>query len=697
MSRNKRKKQRAQRSRRKKAVLSSISNQESLDGKPPQFLLDAQAALNAGQAGEAIAILKQGASEDSFAAYSGIGDIYLLGKENEKAMEWLQKAHKCRPDSIGVVISMAVALEELGRKDDAVERLSKTLILQRGEKSLSSLTQALLQMDCYNKAVETLQKMIEADGARTDVMFVLATLFKQTRQLEMAKTWYRKILELEDNLATYNQLAGCYRQQGHMSKAIEYFRKATKFYPDNIALWNNLSNTLIETGKIQEGIDLLRKAIEKVPDSSIAHGNLLFHMHHLPKIDQQTMFDEHKRWGRLYSPLTRRRTSHSNTPDPDRRLRIGYISADFCMHSVAYFFESLLNRHDRREVEVYGYGSVKLPDHVTTRLVSKFDNYQNIHGMNDELAANAIEYDKIDILVDLSGHTGGARLSVLAYKPAPIQVSYLGYPDTTGMDAIDYRLTDSVADTPQSQQFYTEELVFLPQCFLCYTPSEFASPAAVSPVAGNGYITFGSFNNNCKINPPLIAIWAEILKANENSRLLLKFRAGRDDEFRQVCLQQFEESGISPERITISGWLSLSDHLKLYNRVDISLDTYPYNGTTTTCEALWMGVPVISLFGESHMSRVSLSILTQLGLEFFAASTPDEYIAKATALAAKPDSLAKIRASMRTRIANSGLCDAKAYAGNVEAAYRKMWHKWCKTQAVNVSSKKTLRSAISID
>jgi predicted O-linked N-acetylglucosamine transferase (SPINDLY family) len=347
---------------------------------------------------------------------------------------------------------------------------------------------------------------------------------------------------------------------------------------------------------------------------------------------------------------------------------------------VAYFFEPILDGHDRQDVEVYGYGNVEFPDEITERLIEKFDCYRDIRSLDDQAAAELVERDRIDILVDLAGHVGDNRLLVMARKPAPIQLTYLGYPDTTGLTAIDYRLTDVLADPPDSgaQRFYTEELAFLPDGFLCYRPPDFASALSPLPAADADLLTFGSFNNGSKINPPLIRMWADLLRANPNSRLLLKLKGGDDPLIAANYLERFEETGLNCDRVDIIGWKTPEEHLKAYAQVDIALDTYPYNGTTTTCEALWMGVPVISLVGECHASRVGLSILTRLGLEFFAASTPQEYIAKATALATNLPALARIRRTMRARIAASGLCHAKGFARQIEAAYRRMWYRWCR-------------------
>jgi len=541
--------------------------------------------------------------------------------------------------------------------------------------------------------VEVVRKIVAEDPSQTNVVLALALMFTKTGRLRKAEEWYEKLLEREPHALVYNELGRICRFTGRLSQAIQYRRKTVEAEPDNAIHLSNLGCDLMRAGQKQEGINLMRKALERAPGNEAIRSNLLFYLHHLPNLDQQALFDEHKQWGRIHAPISRTRTSHDNVPDPDRRLRVGYVSPDFCAHSVSYFFESLLDEHDAAAVETFGYGNVVCPDKFTERIKPKFDHYRNISMVDDKTVVNMVEADQIDILVDLAGHTSHNKLPVFASKPAPIQVTYLGYPDTTGIRQIDYRLTDELADPPELQQFYTEELVFLPDGFLCYRTPVFGSAVASLPVGQTGRITFASFNNGTKINLFLIALWAQVLKATDNSRLLLKFNGGDDEEVRDYYFRDFERFGIGRDKLIIMGQRPAVDHLLLYGMVDIALDTYPYNGTTTTCEALWMGAPVVSLAGKCHVSRVGLSILTRLGLEFFVASTPKEYLAKATALAAKPDALAEIRASMRKRIADSTLCDAKTFTRSVEAAYRKMWHKWCKNRGVEIADNKLKQMA----
>ncbi|HIJ53672.1 MAG TPA: FkbM family methyltransferase [Planctomycetes bacterium] len=568
------------------------------------------------------------------------------------------------------------------RVDTSEEFLPEFLIMAREALQSGRIDEARELINDDN--IKIAREMVEKNPSRMAVMYILAMTLVGIGRLAAAEEWYLKILERNPHWAVYNELANIKEKTGRRTEAMEYRRKALEANPDSGVLLNNYGMDLARMGETQQGIDLLRKAQEKIPDFPVIHSNLLFFMHYMPDSDCQLLFDEHKRWARMQGPTTLARTSHDNVPDPDRRLRIGYISPDFRSHSVAYFFEILLDECNHEAVENYGYSNVEQPDKVTERLKFKFDHFRNTYSVSDEAVVEMIEKDKIDILVDLAGHTGNNRLPVLAHKPAPIQVTYLGYPDTTGMEQIDYRLTDELADPPESQQFYTEELLYLPDGFLCYKPAGYAPPVAPLPVLKNGYITFGSFNNNCKVNPFIMSIWAEVLKVNDNSRFVMKFKGGHDETLRDYYLRKFEELGINTDRIDIHGVKRPVEHLKLYNQIDIALDTYPYNGTTTTFEALWMGVPVISLVGQHHMSRVGSTILTRFGMGFLAADTPENYLIRATALAAKTDTLAGMRAIMRRTIAGASLCNTNKFVRNVEAAYQQMWRRWCRSRDVEV-------------
>ncbi len=538
--------------------------------------------------------------------------------------------------------------------------------------------------------IEQARRKAQEDRRHADIIFLmLALIFQKTRQLKKAAKWYEKILEHQQNALVLNELGCIYQNTGRISEAMEYRRRALEVDPSIPGICSNYAADLMLAGRTEEGIAVLQDALQVNPENKIIHSNLLWYLHYLPDQDPQMLLEQHKRWGQIHAPPSMARDNHANTPDPDRKLRIGYISPDFRKHSVAYNFEAFLSGRNSEEAEVYGYASVSHPDEMTERLRKKFDHYRNVFGIGDSEVADLIQQDKIDILVEIGGHTGDNRLGVLAYKPAPIQVDYGGL-NTTGLEQIDYRLTDSLLDPPERHKFYVEESVCLPGGLFCYSPPDFAPSVAPLPAEHNGYITFGSFNGSLKINRHILSLWAQVLKANEDSRLLMKFPGARDQNMKEMFLKQFEEMGIAAGRIQVERWRPSVEHLELYGQVDIALDTYPFNGCITTLEGLWMGVPIVSLVGKnSLLSRSGLSILSRIGLEFFAAATPDEFVAKAAAIAQNLPALARIRATLRNRMAAGTLCDAKGYAESLETAYREMWYCWCRSRGVDVPQKQS--------
>jgi len=559
---------------------------------------------------------------------------------------------------------------------------------------------ALVDCGCVGQAKKLLieeeiqKKLANINEARTKfyVRYTVAVLLDRTDQVERAAKYYTDMLNIPE-VSRVKELFALYRKAGMLcakcgkcTQAVEHLTKADQLEPDNPETLNCLAGSIMTFGRIEESMDLLRKAITINPQIRTAYSNLLFDYNYLPDVKSSEIFEESKKWAQIQVPTTLACTNHDNSLDPYRKLRIGYISPDFRKHSVTFYFESLLDGHDRNKFEIYGYGNIVKSDQATDRLIDKFDFYRDIYKVDDEEVGEFIRSDSIDILVDLAGHTGRNRLHVLAYKPAPIQVTYLGYPNTTGMTQVDYRLTDAIADTPDQQQYYTEKLVFLPNGFLCYNPGELQPTVKSLPMLHKDYIAFGSFNNINKLSPVIIKIWVDILNAVPNSRLILKFTQGKDSQVREYYYNLFAEHGLEnpKERIMIFRWLELSEHFELYNNVDIALDTYPYNGTTTTCQALLMGVPVITLVGSRHSSRVGLDILSRLDMQFFAARTPEEYVKKAVVLASKPEALTQIRATMLQRLAASPLCNYELISNDIENAYRQMWHDYCRSKGIEI-------------
>ena len=412
------------------------------------------------------------------------------------------------------------------------------------------------------------------------------------------------------------------------------------------------------------------------PDFEAAHSNLLTGLNYDPDIDPERLLDEHRRWAQVHERV-RVLTPCSTDSTPDRRLRVGYVSPDFRHHAVAHFLKPIFAHHDK--VEVYCYAEIRNPDAVTGYFQSRAQGWRSTVGYTDEQVAEQVRRDQIDILVDLAGHTFGNRLAVFAYKPAPVQITYLGYPSTTGLSTIDYRLTDPIADPPGEQVRHTETLVRLPRAF-CYAPPENAPLVGPLPAATSGHVTFGSFHSLSKLNSRVIDLWCTILRAVPSAQLLI-FR----DTLRGSALDsigsQFGKRGIDPDRVLLShipeGGKTF---LSLYHKVDIALDPFPWSGHTTTCEALWMGVPVITLYGDRYAGRMAACVLAALDLQELIADTFNKYLAIAVDWATDLDRRTRLRLELRERMLASPLCDGRTFTLSLEETYRQLWRRWCATR-----------------
>ena len=485
------------------------------------------------------------------------------------------------------------------------------------------------------------------------------------------------------NPTSNNALVGLgmvYRLLGEISKSNEILLRATEIRPDSGEAWHELAITRGMMGRIQEAKEFSFRAIAADPNNSEV-GRALLYLLFYRQPDPNEIFNCHTKWAkRLNQEIT---PSFSECiAAPEKRLRIGLVSPDFKRHSVSYFIECLLQHMDRSQFELWAYSNLVKEDSRTVDFKRYFYRWRDIFSMECDQVVKQIRKDRIDFLFDLSGHTQHNRLDVFAKKPAPIQVSWIGYPGTTGLDTIDYRFTDALADpVGETDCYYTEKLWRLPQSFLCYTPVDTVPDVAEAPCLKHGIITFGSFNQRKKLSDDCIRLWANVLKAVPNSRMLVKSIVGLGEpglrhEFRQL----FEQEGVSGERILIDSAIGAYEkHLEKYSGIDIALDTIPYNGTTTTCEALWMGVPVITLAGNQHVSRVGVSLLTNAGLSDLIAQSEDEFVNIAVNLAGNFDKLSAIRKALRDSIKPSRLFNAKAMAQDVSDALRSMWRDYCST------------------
>jgi protein O-GlcNAc transferase len=418
-----------------------------------------------------------------------------------------------------------------------------------------------------------------------------------------------------------------------------------------------------------------RRSLEILPDRAI-HSDLLFDMNYLADSTPESMYAEAGRWNSLYAaPLASGIVAHANSRDPDRRIRIGYVSPDVHQHTIMKFLLPVFEHHDRSQFDVFVYAISRKSDHIAD-VTRSLTNYVSIDGQAYQELAGRVRRDEIDILVDLAGHSMGPALLAFALKPAPVQISWMGYAGTSGLNTMDYFMGDSEMPCPGTDLFFSEKVYRLPRVECCYRPNGNV-PISPAPCLERGFITFGCFNNPRKITRDAVALWAAILHLVPESRLLLKFR-GLDSEDRQSPLQGwFEQDGIRKERVAFEGFSEPSAYLEAYNGIDISLDPFPYNGSTTTLDSLWMGVPVISLAGRPAVQRAGASILTAAGWPDLVAKTPEQYLKIAQFLALAIPREPGLRNAIRQSLINSPWMDEVGVVREVEAAYRDMWRSWC--------------------
>jgi predicted O-linked N-acetylglucosamine transferase (SPINDLY family) len=519
------------------------------------------------------------------------------------------------------------------------------------------------------------RQILSQQPNHADALHLLGVLAGQTDRLDAAVNLIRRAIAIcSTNALYYSNLGKFLRDRGQLDQAIASYRQAIGFKPDIAEVHYNLANALRDMGQPGEAIVSYRQAIRLKPDYADAYNNLIFTLPYHPGFDAGMIHEENRRWNHQFAePLKTLHQPHVNDRDPDRRVRIGYVSPDFREHCQALFTIPLLSNHDGDAFEIFCYADVSRPDAVTERIRGYAHVWRSILGMTDAEAARKIREDRIDILVDLTMRMACGRPLVFARKPAPVQVAWLAYPGTTGLSAMDYRLTDPNLDPPGfDDQFYSERSIRLPDTFWCYDPMVTEPIVNPLPAQTDGHVTFGCLNNFCKVNGQVLRLWAQVLKTIPTSRFMPLCPEGSNP-----LLDLLQREGISPDRIELIARCPRQQYLELYHRMDVGLDTFPYNGHTTSLDSFWMGVPVITLVGQTVVGRAGLSQLTNLGLPELIARTPEQYVQIAADLAGNLPRLAELRRTLRARLQASPLMDASRFARNIEAAYRQMWRNWC--------------------
>jgi predicted O-linked N-acetylglucosamine transferase (SPINDLY family) len=594
--------------------------------------------------------------------------LHQLG-ERAEALPYYESALSAAPDDVDLLSNYATALYELGDHERALPMFDRAIALQpRHEKLWYNLGLAHASRERFEDAVAAFKTAIEINPQHARAKFQLALLLCAARELEESADLHAQ------SLSTVRERADVYMHAGY-ARMME--------------------------GRNDKALPLHRKAIRIDPDYELAWQNLMMGLNYQAEDDAQLMIAEHRTWGQRHEGRYPARR-FANDPSPERRLRIGYISPDFRSHSVSYFIEPVLANHDPQQVEIFCYANHARDDEVTARLKAYAHHWREIRGRSDDSVADMIQQDQIDLLIDLALHTGDNRLLVLARKPAPLQGTWLGYASTSGLKAIDFRLTDDWIDPPgSSEQYSVEQLIRLPQTQWVYRAAVEAPEVSPSPAEKNGTITFGVATNLAKINEPTIELWSKVLRATPGS--ILKIKAALRDrpsepavaespigrygaeqvwkQLRQYLCELLAKNGISEDRLRLEGGSPLADYFQWHSNIDIILDTFPFAGGTTTCHALYMGVPVVTRTGNLSVSRVGSSILHNVGLGELVAQTPEQFTQIAIELAHDRPHLAEIRRTLRPRMQQSPLMDEPRFVGNLEAAYRQLWHAWCPSRA----------------
>lgn len=613
--------------------------------------------------------------------------LHLLGVlahqtgQHQQALQQIATAMALKPDRPVYHHSLGETHQALGELAEAERCYRHALQIQPNyAQAHSNLGNLLRRTGRLDEALSHCQLAVQLAPTEADGHNHLGAVLLDMGKYTESEASCRCAVALRPTFAlAHNNLGAALRKQFRLSEAIASCRQAIALEPQLAEAYHNLGACYQLLGDLTAAQQCYREAIARQPSYAQAQCSLLDCLPHDPAATSEQVREEHFLWadqqGRWDQSLL---PEWPQSRDPQRRLRIGYLSPHLRDHALFRFLAPLLANHDPAQVEVVCYSAAACPDAVTAQAKQLTHNWRDVYALEDRELIETIRQDEIDLLIELAGHTCGTRLGALAERAAPIQISYLGTPNTTGLPTIDYRFTDGMADPPGYEANYREELVRLPGGFLCFAPPTAAPPVRTLPALQRGQVTFGSFNGLLTLNEQVVAVWARVLKEVPHSRLLLKSPALDDPLARERTAQLFAAEGISGDRLELLGQTrSPLESLDAYNQVDIALDPFPFSGTTTTCEALWMGVPVVTRTGSQHAGRVGASLLSMVGLAEWIARDEQHYVQVAAKMAAHLPQLAELRTLLRSRMMHSRLCDGVSFTRSLERTYRQLWVRWC--------------------
>jgi protein O-GlcNAc transferase len=584
------------------------------------------------------------------------------------------------PGNAELLSLLGTLCHQSSRNDEAVDLLRRAVAINGNKASwYANLGLALRALGRFVEAEEALLAAIRLRPDYAEAHSNLGLVYRELDRMADAVECFRRAIALKPEMpGFYLNLGTTQLEADKLHEAEESFQQAVALNPRHVASYIHLGYTQRRLGRMEEAVETHEHALRLDPDNIDGLQKLLFEENYLGRGSPAEALESAKRYGAAMARKVTPGHAHDNSRDPERRLRVGFVSGDFRQHPVSRFFGHLVPLFDRSKVEVALYYANKRSDAVTERIQGDADVWRPISGIKDDAADDLIRGDGIDVLIDLSGHTGDARLGLFARRPAPVQASWLGYSGTTGLDAIDYIIADANVIPPGDEPYFVETPVRLADAYLCYDPPRLTTHLLPTPAKANGYVTFGTFNRLDKVSDRTVACWAKVLAATPGSKLLLKSMELDQSDVRAATERRFAAQGIGAERLLLQSWTSdYALHMQGYSQIDICLDPFPYTGTTTSCDALWMGVPTVTLEGDRFISRVGASLLRTVGLDDLVATDVESYVAIASGLAADRPRLEALHGSLRSRFLASPLCDAPRFTRNFEAALRGMWRAYC--------------------